>query len=381
MTLHDAVVIVGAGQAGAAAATALRRHGHAGPITLIGAETDPPYERPDLSKAYLAGSQGFDRLVALTPEAARQAEIDLRLSDPVTGIDLHAGRVETTQDRLPFDHLILATGGQARSLAPDIPTLRSRADADGLRDRLAAAGRLTVIGGGWLGLEVASTARAQGLEVTVLEAAERLCARVVPAIVSDALLALHREAGVTVRLSHQPDLAALRSDPGLLVACVGMVPTTELAEATGLTVEGGVLVDVRQRASAERVYAIGDCARHHDRPRIESWAYANASADRAARAILGLPADDDAPLWFWSKQHGVHIQMIGLCDDRHRCVIRRGKGTSYAFLDGSRLAGLIAFDAPRDLGMARALVARGAAVDPDALADPSVPIARCALGR
>jgi 3-phenylpropionate/trans-cinnamate dioxygenase ferredoxin reductase subunit len=291
----------------------------------------------------------------------------------------------------------LATGGEARSLpgvAPDrdrIFVIRSTQDADALRTRLSVSSHLMVIGGGWLGLEVAATARKAGLEVDVIEAADRLCARAASPELAARLADLHRRAGVRlhlgVGLSHldcRPDGvsaqlnngAAITADCALLA--VGLVPSTDLALRAGLAVNDGVLVDWSGRSSDPAIFAIGDCARF-EHPilarsvRLESWQNANHSAERAALAICGLdPPAAEAP-WFWSDQHGRSIQIVGETPD-DATLIERGSPDAPVtlYLKGGRLVGVAAIDAAREIGVARKLVADRASLDAIKAADRAI---------
>jgi len=377
MSMREKIVILGAGQSGGAAARALRTMGHLGQITLVGDETNPPYERPELSKSYLTGTMAFEKLVCLDAGTAESLGIALRLGERVEGIDVEAGALRLQDGQLlPYDRLILATGGRARAL-PGCLALRCREDADALRQRLQPAGRLAVIGAGWLGLELAATARAAGMEVDVHELAGRVCARVLPPCVSAHLEARHGADGIRFRLGSAPDVEAIRATHDLTVACIGMVVNDELAKAAGIACDGGILVDGMQRSSLPGIYAIGDCAVQAGLGRVESWAYANASAQRAAAAILGrdVPATD--PLWFWSNQGGLLLQMQGSIRDASTMVERAAAagGRSWFFLGREgELEAVIAVDAARDFAMARRWLAATARLDAAVLSDPSRPM-------
>lgn len=399
------ILIIGGGQAGAGAALALRRHGFAGSITLLGQEHEPPYERPQLTKAYLKGDQPFEKLVVLDAARAAAEQIDLLTGVTALAIDRASHSVQTSAGtNLPYDALILATGGRARTasgLEPDGKTvfvIRTRADSDAIRTKLNNAKRLLVVGGGWLGLELAATARALGVAVTVLEGADRLCARAVPPVLSEALLALHLAHGVDVRRAARlvrldrgeavraelADGAMVEAD--LVVVAIGLVAEDGLAAAAGLAVEDGILTDVAGRTNDPAIFAIGDCSRYHH-PfygrvlRLESWQNANQQAEQAARAIVGLdPAPVEIP-WFWSDQFGVNLQMIGRLDTpatgqitRHDSAGHR-KGVLFVDLD-DRLVGAFAEDAPRDIAMARGLITKGARLDRTKAADAAVPLVK-----
>ncbi|MCA1298611.1 NAD(P)/FAD-dependent oxidoreductase [Stappia indica] len=394
------VIIAGAGQAGAGAALKLRELGFAGRITLLGAETVPPYERPELSKGYAQGTVPFEKLVVLTPVAARAADIDLRLGTCVDGLDRDAQTLRAGDETLSYTHLVLATGGRARRLTPPegwrapLLSIRDVSDADALATELtrASAGRrrAVILGGGWLGLEAAATCRAAGFEVHVAETAERLCARVAPRWLSGRLAAMHGDAGVGLRLGTRPFLEGARGvrlgtdlvEADLVIAAIGMQANDEVARTAGLDCDDGVLVDAQGRTADPSVFAIGDCARyrHRGNMRRESWQNANQSAAAVAHLILGQEPPVDEPDWFWSTQFGHTIQMLGACDDAFAQVEREepsGGGVTRFFLDQGCLRGVIAIDAKRTLGMARRFVASGAAMEAADLANPGTALKDC----
>ncbi|MEN2977500.1 FAD-dependent oxidoreductase (plasmid) [Tistrella bauzanensis] len=399
----NTVLIIGGGQAGGAAALALRRHGFAGTIRIIGQEPLPPYERPALSKGYLLGTSPFDKLVLLPETLAAEQRITLTMGVAVTAID-RASRQVLTDDgqRLDYDALILATGGTARAL-PGVPVddrrlfaIRTARDAGLIRERLADAGSMLVIGGGWLGLEVAASARKAGLAVTLIEAGPRLCGRALPPAVSDILAALHASQGVDLRIGEAPtDIGAdadgmharladgtlIQADLGVIA--IGLTVSDGLAATAGLAVRDGVLTDAAGRTGDPAVFAIGDCARFHHgflgaELRLESWQNANLQAEAAARALLGLP--DAAPEipWFWSDQYHLTLQILG-APDPVASPIRRGdpdggRGSLLWCDPAGRLRGIAALNAPRDIAMARRLIGAGLIVDPTRAADATVPL-------
>ncbi|GGE98399.1 FAD-dependent oxidoreductase [Stappia taiwanensis] len=394
------VIIAGAGQAGAGAALKLRELGFAGRITLLGAETVPPYERPELSKGYAQGAVPFEKLVVLTQEAARAADIDLRLGTHVGSLDRAARIVRAGGETLAYTHLVLATGGRARRLTPPegwqapLLAIRDVSDANALATELtrvsAGRRRAVVIGGGWLGLEAAATCRAAGFEVHVAEMSERLCARVAPRWLSERLATMHLDAGNTLHLGVSPALADGRSvrlgtdlvEADLVIAAIGMQANDEVARGAGLDCEDGILVDAQGRTADPAVFAIGDCARyrHRGNMRRESWQNANQSAAAVAHLILGQEPPQDEPDWFWSTQFGHAIQMLGACDDAFEQVERAepsGAGVTRFFLDQGCLRGVIAINAKRTLGMARRFVASGAAMEAADLANPETPLKDC----
>ncbi|BDB28404.1 FAD-dependent oxidoreductase [Cupriavidus sp. P-10] len=401
-----AIVIIGAGQAGGWAAQTLRSEGFTGRLVLIGDETHPPYERPSLSKTVLAGEAAPASTWLLKPEAFEALRLEWWVDSRVVRIDRGAKCLEMSDgELLSYDKLILCTGGKARALA--VPgadttpsyTLRTIGDALSLAPELRPGRSIVVIGGGWIGLEVAATARQKGAEVTVVEAQGRLCERTVPPEISGHLLGLHGAHGTRVMLGAHITGIAQDAD-GLsvvtladgntltchaIVAGVGLVPNDALARDAGLECDGGVIVDKSCRTSDPDILAAGDVAvtpnpwagRHL---RLESWQNAQEQGIAAARAALGLPVDY-APLpWFWSDQYGMNLQIYGFPLPSHR-VVARGTPSGDSFLlfhlDGDDVVqAAVGANAARDLRFARRLIEQRRQVDPDRLADPNVPMAR-----
>jgi 3-phenylpropionate/trans-cinnamate dioxygenase ferredoxin reductase subunit len=327
----SSIVILGAGQAGATCALALRRRGHAGPITLIGEERDPPHDRPPLSKEVLRDGVLPEAAWRLPPERAASAGIVLRLGVAAVAIDRDARSLRLSDGRaVGYARLVLATGGEAR-LPPGVVAdgarlfaLRRLADARALHARLRPGLRVLVLGAGWLGLEVAAAARLAGAAVTVAEAAPHALARLLPAAPARHIAARHVAQGVAFRFgapaqvalaadgveARFPDGSLLHAD--LAVLCLGLAARDELARDAGLPCRDGVLVDTAGRSGDPAVLAIGDLARDAAGQRLESWQNARQSAERAAAFLLGqdLPAPE-AP-WFWSQQYDAAIQVAGL---------------------------------------------------------------------
>lgn len=395
----NGVIIIGAGQAGARVAIGLRNGDFRGPIVLIGDENDPPYERPQLSKRIL----DRDRPTlahALTSEAAAAAGIELVLGDAAIDMDRKARLVRTRSGReLAYDHAVLATGGRARPLplaAADgdrVFALRNAADAVALAGAFDRARSVLVIGGGWLGLEIASAARRRGLEVSVIEAGERLCGRAAPHDVSERLAAMHRRNGVSLLIGRQlaslartgTGIGAVLSDGAtvsadIAVVAIGLVPNVELAGAAGLSVGDGIEVDAQCRTSDPAIFAVGDCCIapfHGQARRLESWQNANTQSDIVVAALLGQPLPPLPLPWFWSDQHGLQVQMVGSLADGHDRLVRgSGDTQSILFLDGRRLVGVVAFGVPRDIGMGMRLIRDGACLDPVLAADISLPLVK-----
>ncbi|WP_288350209.1 FAD-dependent oxidoreductase [uncultured Thalassospira sp.] len=392
------IIIIGAGQAGAAAAINLREKGFAGAITLIGSEIHPPYERPELSKAYALANVEFSKLIILDEEAAKQRDIDLQLGKTVTRIDREQRCIVVDGKTLSYSTLILATGGCAKLL--DLPeklaekslTIRTREDADALSRHLKTVRNVTVIGGGWLGLEAAATCRKTGAIVDVVEASERLSARVAPSWLSNELSALHKDNGVNLHLGTLPEFLAdgtirigdAECHPDLVIQAIGMTANDGIAQEVGLNSNDGIIVNGRCQTSDPEIYAIGDCARFSNRcdMRRESWQNANQSAEIAACSILDQPLPNEEPDWFWSNQFDANIQQLGTCQDGMTLVERadpsKNSKTCF-FLQDDILQGCIAINAARDIGMSKHLISSHSKMDITALSDPANPVRSCVM--
>lgn len=391
------VVIIGAGQAGAAALLKLRELGFEGQITLLGEEAHPPYERPELSKGYALGKVGFERLVMLAPEQATNLGATMLLGEAARQIDRKSRRVETGSSSHDYDALILATGGRPRRL-PLPPVLaarshavRSREDADRLGEALNGAASVVIIGGGWLGTEAAITARASGARVDLIETAPRLCARVAPVWLSGELARIQEGAGVTLHLGSVPQFGEDGTitvgetvlKPDVVIEAIGMSANDRLAVDAGIACSDGIHVDGDGRTDDPAIFAIGDCARyrHLGGLRRESWQNANQSAEDAARAILGLPHRAGEPDWFWSHQNDVNVQMLGQCPDNALQIERRGPrgGVSRLFVEANRLLGCVALNNPRDIAEGRRVIQSGQTLDTTRVADGAVALSRCVI--
>lgn len=389
------VVVVGAGQAGAALAAKLRALGHKGPITLVGDENAPPYQRPPLSKAYLLGQIGEDRLYLRPADFYAQSDIDLRTGCRVTGIDRVARVVETTAGQIPYDILALTTGAAPRRLPgaiggdlPGVFTLRGIADVEAIRPALSPGARLLVVGGGYIGLEAAAVARKLGLEVTLIELADRILKRVAALETSDYFRDLHTAHGVTI-LEGQ-GLARLRGADRVggailsdgrdipadaVIVGVGVTPGTDLAQAAGLAVDNGIAVDELGRTSAPDIWAAGDCAsfpRHGTRIRVESVQNAIDMAETVAANMLGGAVAYDPVPWFWSDQYDVKLQIAGLNTGYTDVVTRAGgDGRSHWYFAGNRLLAVDAMNDGRAYMVGKRLLETGKSPAPAALADPA----------
>lgn len=384
------VVIVGGGLAGAKTAQALREKGFAGPITVISAEDDLPYERPPLSKGYLMGEDGFEKALVHPADWYTDNGVELRRSVVATAIDREAREVGLGDgSRVPYSALVLATGSEPRALPADaLPptatplTLRTRADADRIKATFGEGRRLAVVGGGWIGLEVAAGARHAGTAVTLIEASEQPLLGVLGPEMGKVFADLHRDHGVDVRLGSS-DLDDVEADA--FVIGVGVSPRVQLAEAAGLEVDNGVLVDASLRTSDPRIFAVGDIA-NHDHPvlghriRVEHWATALNQPAVAAAAIMGEASVYDRLPYFFSDQYDLGMEYLGFArrEDTDRVVVR-GDLSARQFvafwLDAQRriLAAMNVnvWDVPDQV---RPLIAGKTIVDPDKLADPATPL-------
>lgn len=400
----DTFVIVGAGEAGARAASALREQGHAGPVILIGDEPHGPYERPPLSKAVMTGEAvGLPPLILDEAKLATQSITHLARVR-VTRIDTSAHVVALDDGRsIPYAKLLIATGAAPRKLPTpgasedNVLYLRTFADALTMRERLRPGSRLAVIGGGFIGLEIAASAIGRGCAVTLIEMAPRILMRGVPRAVADRVMARHERAGVAFRLglgieriTCDGDSEAVLLADGSRVECnaiiagVGAVPETTLAEASGLAVENGVKVDAHLRTSDPDVFAAGDCCSfphplYDDRRiRLEAWRNAQDQGNVAAANMMGGSEAYAAVPWFWSDQYDETLQVAGLSDGAATTVERDlGAGTLYFHLadDGRLVAvsgigpnGVIA----KEVRLGEMMIAKRAKPDPAALGSPDV---------
>lgn len=395
------VVIVGAGQAGFQAAASLRSEGYAGRITLIGDEPHAPYQRPPLSKAYLLGKQDADALLLRPVPFYAEHRIDTLFGDTVTGIDRQARRLTLASGRqLDYGHLVLATGAAVRKLEAEgaeldgILYLRTREDSDALRAALSAADRVVVIGGGYIGLEIAAAARLAGCAVSVLEIAPRVMARTCAPVMSDFFTELHRGYGVEIALNTGAATiegaagrasAVVASDgrrfpADLVVVGIGIVPNVALAQGCGLAIGNGIKVDEHLRTSDPTIFAIGDCCEFPSvyagtRVRLESVQNAVDQARAVAATIMGRGRPYDAVPWFWTDQYDAKVQMAGLSNGFDRTVLRGERGERRFSLFYFRSGRLIAVDSVNrgaDYMAVRKILGAGHVVTPEEMADGSV---------
>lgn len=394
--MAERIVILGAGHAGGATAITLRELGFSGSILVIGDEPHPPYERPSLSKDYLSGAEA-DPVWLAPVECWVELDVTLKLGAEAVAIDRDAGQIRLADGSVePFDKLVLAMGGRVRRLPlPDHPAVRYLRTADDARAIAAAAkpgARALVIGGGVIGLEAASTLRGLGLTATVIETGERLLGRNVPAEAAEWLAAAHARIGVEVNLGRSlqaledaadgsvlarlDDGSAIEAD--LIVVGIGIVPSAEMAEAAGLPVAGGVLVDDDYRSPADaRIFAVGDLAarvRDGAAARMETWAHAQTSARAAALAILDQPAEVEPTPWFWTAQCGHNLQILG-DPSAADAVAVRGDAVRLYLRDGA-LVGAVCLDQPRDFATARRLMGKRLIVE--TASDPAMDLRKAA---
>lgn len=396
-------VIVGAGQAGFETAAALRVEGYQEPIALIGDEPHLPYQRPPLSKGFILDTQGLDEIELRPPEFFRDHRIDLLTGERVTTIDRADKRVRLASGPTrSYDALVLACGARNRHLAVDgaqrdgVQYLRTLDESCEIKQRLEQANDVVIVGGGFIGLELAASARLLGKSVTVLEAQPRLMPRVVAPLVSSFYDALHRGRGVTVvcnasvteiagddhharsvRLANGTACAA-----DLVLVGIGVVPNAELARDAGLATGNGISVDEYLRTGDPAIFAIGDCAEHPNPyagglVRLESVQNAADQAHTVAAAIAGRRAAYSAVPWFWTDQFDLRLQMAGLSRGYDQAVTRGNPDTQkfsvYYFRD-SRLIAVDSINRPADHIVARRLLASHAAVTPEQAADEGVPL-------
>ncbi|HIZ97036.1 MAG TPA: FAD-dependent oxidoreductase [Candidatus Janibacter merdipullorum] len=391
-TLPDGVVIIGGGQSAAVAARTLRRKKYTGPITILGEEPHRPYQRPPLSKEYLEDPEADVEL--LPPEWTDAQEVTVRTGAPVERIEPGPVVVTAAGQRLPASAVLIATGGAPRTIGDasgeHIHHLRTRDDADRLREALDSSGSLVVIGAGFIGAEIASAARAKGVEVTVLEAADQPMQRALGPRLGGVCAALQRRQGVDLRLStgvtavrQTADGVAVDTTSGEILAdhavvAVGITPRTTVAEASGIACENGILVDASGRTSMTGVWAAGDVA-NQDHPqvdgriRVEHFDNASKQASVAAQSMLGTDVTNSDPHWYWSDQFGVNIQGVGQPHPGDEMVVRGdldGESFTAFFIREGAVSAVFAVNDEETVGLARELVNMGLHVPNDLLTDP-----------
>jgi 3-phenylpropionate/trans-cinnamate dioxygenase ferredoxin reductase subunit len=405
----EKIVIAGAGHAAGQIITTLRQQKFAGQIVLVGDEPYLPYQRPPLSKKFLAGEMPAERLYVKPESFYDDPRIDVRLETTVTAIDRTAQTLEIEDgDDIAYEKLVLALGSRVRTLPVEgadlnrVHYLRSIADVETIRAELDIGRHLVIVGAGYIGLEVAAVARTLGLDVTVVEMADRVMSRVVSPEISDFYQIEHTNHGVKLRLS--TTVAALRGrkrvkyvetgegeeiPADLVIIGVGILPNTEIAEQAGLDVSNGIVVDDRCQTSDPNIYAVGDCTSHPNdiygrRLRLESVHNAVEQAKTAANNLCGRETRYSDVPWFWSDQYDLKLQIAGLSEGYDDVVIRGNpadRSFACVYLRKGRLIAIDAVNAPRDFVHSKALIAAQALISTDKLADAEISLKDLATNR
>jgi len=390
------VVVIGAGQAGSSCVAKLRNGGFKGRVTLIGAESVPPYQRPPLSKAYLMGDMALERLY-LRPEAFYADQgIELMMGARVDAIDVDKQIIAVKDALIDYDDLVLTTGSVPRRLNVGIGgnldgvyVVRDLADVDAMAPRFVKGAKVLIVGGGYIGLEAASVAAKLGLQVTLIEMADRILQRVAAPETSDFFRTLHRDHGVDIRegvgldrLLGEGSVTGARLSDGseieadFVITGVGIAPGTALAEAAGMEIENGIKIDAQGCTSAPNIWAAGDCTSfpyRGGRIRLESVPNAIDQAEIVAENIMGADKDYTAKPWFWSDQYDVKLQIAGLNTGYDRVITRRTDEDSVAFwyYRGAELLAVDAMNDPRGFMVGKRLIEAGKSPDPALIEDPA----------
>lgn len=391
-------IIIGAGQAGASAAAKLRNLGYDDDITLIGAESAPPYQRPPLSKKYMLGEMDLERLYLRPIDYYESNNITLRLGTKVDAIDTATKSITIQDETLSYDNLILTTGSWPRRLPAKIGGdlrgvyyMRDLADADAMADEFQEGRRALIIGGGYIGLEAAAVAAKKGVKVTLVEMADRILQRVAAPQTSDFFRAAHAAQGVDIRegvgldhlIDHNRRVGAAKLSDGseieidFAIVGVGIIPASELAEAAGITLDNGIMVDEFGRTSAPNVYAAGDCASlpfRGDRIRLESVQNAIDQAENVAANIMGQNIPYAPMPWFWSDQYDIKLQIAGLnrgYDAVYARLEPESDTPSYWYYRGETLLAVDAINDSRAYMVGKRLIEMGASPAPKEVMDPN----------
>ncbi len=400
--MQDTIIVVGAGHAAAQVVDSLRREGFGGRIVMVGEEPNLPYQRPPLSKKFLAGEMEAERLPIRPASFYESIHCELLLGNAVTGVDTGRHELKLADGkRLGYGRLVLAVGGHARPLPvpgaalAGVHVLRTMADVDAIRAAAVPGARVVIVGAGYIGLECAATFHRLGLEVTVIEMMERAMSRVVAPEMSRFYAGEHVAHGVSILVGKRVSAFSgdgqvravecsdgTRVPAGLVLIGIGLVPNTGLAETAGIHCDDGIAVDEYCRSSDPDIYAIGDCCSHPSprygrRIRLESVDNAFEQARTAAANICGRKLVHDKTPWFWSDQYELKLQIVGLCQG-YDMVVLRGDPDSRAFsccyLRDGELIALDAVNHARDFMAARKLIGEHARPDPARLADPALAI-------
>ncbi|WP_170419900.1 NAD(P)/FAD-dependent oxidoreductase [Ruegeria arenilitoris] len=391
------IVVIGAGQAGSSLVAGLRKGGFDGAITLIGAEPVLPYQRPPLSKAYLLGEMELERLYLRPESFYAENDITLRLGQQVGAIDPAAKTVTISGEVISYDQLALTTGSHPRRLPAviggdltGVHVVRTLADVDAMAPAVTEGARALIVGGGYIGLEAAAVCAKRGVQVTLVEMADRILQRVAAPETSDYFRALHNAHGVDIR--EGVGLERITGENGkvtgavlgdgtevevdFVVVGVGITPATELAEQAGIEIENGIKTDAQGRTSSADIWAAGDCASFPykgQRIRLESVPNAIDQAEVVAQNMLGAGKDYVATPWFWSDQYDVKLQIAGLNTGYEHVVTRPGEGatTSFWYYQGDQLLAVDAMNDPRAYMVGKRLIGAGKTADPAVVADPA----------
>ena len=388
------VVVVGAGQAGSSCVAKLRNSGFKDQITLIGEEPVPPYQRPPLSKAYLLGDMALERMFLRPETFYSENNIELRMSARVDAINASEQTILIGDETLHYDDLVLTTGSTPNRLPGSIGgaldgvfVVRDLADVDAMAARFVEGAKVLIVGGGYIGLEAASVASKLGLQVTLVEMAERILQRVAAPETSDYFRALHSSHGVDLRegigLDRLLGVDAVEGarltdgtelDVDFVIVGVGIAPASGLATAAELIIENGIKVDAYGRTSDPHIWAAGDCASfpyRDTRIRLESVPNAIDQAEVVAENIMGAEKDYVAKPWFWSDQYDVKLQIAGLNTGYDRVVTRRtGDAVSFWYYAGASLLAVDAANDPRGYMIGKRLIEAGKSPSPEVIADP-----------
>jgi len=389
------IVVIGAGQAGSSLVAKLRNLGHEGTITLVGEETAPPYQRPPLSKKYLLGEMDLERLYLRPERFYAENDITLLTAHTATKIDRAAKTVTVNGQEMPYDQLALTTGSTPRKLPAAIGgdlggvhVVRGLADVDAMAPAFVKGAKALIVGGGYIGLEAAAVAAQRGMQVIVLEMAERILQRVAAPQTSDYFRDVHTQHGVDIREGVGLDrlvgethvTGAVLSDGteievDIVIVGIGITPNSDIAESAGIAMDNGIKTDIQGRTSDPAIWAAGDCASlpfRGERIRLESVQNAIDQAEAVAANMLGANEDYVPKPWFWSDQYDVKLQIAGL-NMGYDSVVSRGEGASMSFwyYQGKTLLAVDAMNDPRAYMIGKRLIEGGKSPDRAVIADAS----------
>ncbi len=400
--LSGNIVIVGAGHAAGQVVASLRQKNHSGKVTLLGDEAHYPYQRPPLSKKFLAGEMPAARLYFKPPEFYDHPNVTVHQNTTATRIDLNKRLVtDDSGNDYKYEKLVMATGASVRKLSipgatlAGVHYLRKITDVEAMQAQMRAGAKLTIVGAGYIGLEVAAVAQKLGLQVTVVEMADRVMSRVVSPAVSAFYESEHRKQGVNLMLSTgiasfsgDTSVQAVELENGdsvisdMVLIGIGVIPNIALAESAGLIVDNGIQVNERCLTSDDNVYAIGDCTNHPNellgrRLRLESVHNALEQAKTAAANICGEQLNYAQVPWFWSDQYDLKLQIAGISSGYDNAVLRGDparRSFSCVYTKSGRIVAVDAINAPKDFMQSKSLIGRGALLDMGLLADVEIPL-------